>query len=174
MQLQNKQETGEITHYFIPIPKTHPQRKGLSERTAKRRLEKQGWDVWRSELLDVLKEPEIYPNVRRKYEKLILLLQKYHPKELPYLKYLNFVHHGMPDFLCFRKGEFKFVECKLGHEQLSSRQKKTITELQRLGFKVEVLKIAETCTKTIRSSVNLMTGKKIIFAKQMILKKAWR
>jgi DNA polymerase elongation subunit (family B) len=165
----NEYTYGVIPHYFIPIKREYKSRKGLSERLIKRRLEKQGWEVWRGGLLNILKEQEIYPNVKRKYEKLMDLMEEYQKDKLPHMQYISTVHHGMPDFLCFRKGEFKFVECKLGHEQLSKRQKKTITKLQQLGFRVEVFKLSEACTKTIRSTLNVNNGTKRVFAKQLTI-----
>jgi hypothetical protein len=61
----------------------------------------------------------------------------------------------MPDFICYRSKEWKFVEAKLGHEQLSATQKRCIHRLQKLGFKVEVHKIAMPETKMRVADVNL-------------------
>jgi DNA polymerase elongation subunit (family B) len=159
---------GVIPHFYFPIGK-HTERKGLSEKIFKRKLEKEGWTVWRGGLFNILKKQEIYPNVRRKYEKLLELFKKYHKDLLPSLQYIDYVHHGLPDFVCFRNGRFKFVECKLGHEQLNSRQKKTLTRLQELGFEVEVHKLVDPCTKVRKTYLNLNTSYKKVLDRQLAL-----
>ncbi len=86
------------------------------------------------------------------------------------LQYWSFVHHGLPDYACFRNGEFLFVECKLGHEQLSTLQKKCIGKLQNLGFTVEVHKLVEDCTKRREATVELLTGFTWVLEKQTTLR----
>ena len=159
----------DIRHVFIPIPKKYKNRKGLSEKILKKRLEKQGWTVWRGGLINIIRNSEIYPSVRKKYALLCILLKK-HDKNLEYLQYICEVHHGMPDFICYRNNKFKFVECKLGYESLSKRQKKCIKKLQDLGFKVEVHKLVEKQTKTRLANINLNTGQKKIIAKQSMIR----
>jgi len=150
----------------VPIRREYACNTGLSERYFRRVLEKQGWLVWRGGSIDMLRRDELYPNVRRKYGKLISLLSLHHPDKLQLLQYWCAVHHGMPDFICYRKGRFKFVECKFKHEQLSKRQKLCIQKLQALGFKVEVLKFVDPSTRTIRARINYKTKEKIILEKQ--------
>ncbi|MFC1774870.1 DNA polymerase domain-containing protein [Nanoarchaeota archaeon] len=161
-----------VKYIFVPMKKDYfyKPRQGLSERLLKRRLEKQGWIVWRGGSIDVLRRGDNYPNVIRKYKKLCSLLDKYFPDCLDYLQYLCSVHHGMPDFICFRNGEFKFVECKLGYESLSKRQKKCIPKLQSLGFNVEVHKLVEPCTKTRVASIDIVGGFTRVLEKQAKLK----
>lgn len=159
-----------ITFIFIPIKKVYRSRRGLSERQLRKRLEKQSWTVWRGNLINIIRDKGIYPNIKRKYSLLCTLLEKYHPGKLEYLQYLCEVHHGLPDFICFRNGVFKFVECKLGYESLSKQQKRCIPKLQALGFSVEVHKLVEQCTKTRLAIVNLSTGQKNIKERQMMLK----
>lgn len=132
-----------------PVPVTYVQtlrkfrdNNGLSERFMRKRLERNGWAVWRGGLINILSQPDLYPNVQRKYLQLHLLLRNYHPDQVETLQYLCSVHHGMPDFICFRNGMFKFVECKLGNERLSARQKKCIARLQSMGFRVEVHRLS--------------------------------
>jgi len=158
---------------FLPYKGNWENRRGLSEKVIRRRMERQRWIVWRGGIIGVQKELEIYPNVKRKYQLLAELMEEHKPGLLETLEYLAKVHHGMPDFLCFRKGEWKFIECKLGHEQLSNRQKHCIRKLQELGFHVEVHKLAEDCTKTRRMELNLDTGEKIMLEKQMKIKKKY-
>lgn len=81
---------------------------------------------------------------------------------LDYLSYMSTVNHGMPDYICYHPHlkQLKFVECKLGHEQLSVRQIQTIHKLQDKGLQVEVHKLVEPCTKTRKAKVNLLTKKK--------------
>ncbi len=160
-----------LTVYYIPLRRNYKNRVGLSEKLIKQRLQKQGWEVWRGGAINILRMDEVYPNVRFRYQLLHHLLDKYHPKKREYLEYLCAVHHGMPDFICFRHGQFKFVECKLGHEQLSKRQKKCIPLLQKAGFEVEVHKIVEHCTKIREASLNITNGKKTIKARQLTLTK---
>ncbi|MFH0978387.1 MAG: DNA polymerase domain-containing protein [Candidatus Woesearchaeota archaeon] len=155
-----------VRHVFVPMQKQYSERQGLSERILARRLIKQGWSVWRGGLINIVNKDDLYPNVRKRYEKLNSLLFKHRPDLLDYLHYLCDVHHGMPDFICFRNGVFKFVECKLGHEQLSVRQKKCIAKLQEIGFVVEVHKLVESCTKARIAQVNLAEGTKVVFERQ--------
>ena len=153
----------------VPIPKSKT-KFGLSEKHAKKRLEKSGWEVWRGGNIGLQRRYETYLNVKRKYEKLSDLLNKQYPEQHDYLMLLCAVHHGMPDFLCHRNGVFKFVECKLGYESLSKRQKVCINKLLQLGFAVEVHKIVEKQTKTRIADLNLVTGQKIIKDAQKMLK----
>ncbi len=77
----------------------------------------------------------------------------------------------MPDLVCYNPAlkQFKFVECKLGHEGLSDRQVVTIQRLQEEGFQVEIHKLVEECTKTRKAEVNLVTKEKKILEKEMKL-----
>lgn len=75
----------------------------------------------------------------------------------------------MPDFLCYRDGVFKFVECKLQYECLSERQKKCISKLQSLGFLVEVHKLVDERTKIRSAFVDLSSSDKLIIERQLKL-----
>jgi len=164
----------EVCHLYVPMRREFPSRHGLSERELRRRLVRQGWMVWRGGLIDIVRQSEIYPNVRRRYELLCSLLEKHRPGTLDELQYLCAVHHGMPDFVCFRNGAFKFVECKLGHEGLSVRQKACISRLQEMDFPVEVHKLAEPRTKARVAAVDFAARRKRVLEKQMRLKRRWR
>ena len=157
-----------IRQIFIPMQKleSNSSNIGLSEKILKRRLEKQGWTVWRGGIINIVRKNDIYPNIRRKYEQLCNLIVKHNPGVLEELQLMCAVHHGMPDFICFRNGSFKFVECKFKNEQLSSRQKKCISKLQQMGFEVEVQKIVAPNTKTRIALTNTVTWDKIIVEKQ--------
>jgi len=147
-------------------------RKGLAEQQLKARLEKQGWMVWRGGFFHAI-DTTTYPVVRRKYVQLAELIKElYNPSTLDYLSYLDTVHHGMPDYLCYHPQlkQFKFVECKLGHEQLSARQVQTITLLCQRGFFVEMHKLVDPCTKLRKAKVNLITKKKKVLEKELTLK----
>lgn len=87
-----------------------------------------------------------------------------------FLQLLCAVHHGMPDFIVYRRGILKFVECKLGHEQLGEYQKRCLPRLKRIGFIVEVWKIVDECTKIRRAKVNILTKEKKVCEKQERLK----
>jgi len=158
----------QVKHLYIPLYKNYKTNKGLSEKRIKLRLEKNNWIVWRGSLFNILKRTEIYPNVRRKYNLLINLINKIHPGTLDCLQYLC-QQSGMPDFICFRDNKFKFVECKFKHEQLSKTQKLCIKKLQKLGFTVEVHKLVGHETKTRLAQINLHTNQKKIIARQMTL-----
>lgn len=161
-----------VTFRYLPLPDrckapSH-KRKGMSEREIRRLLEKRGWKVWRGSLISILRRDELYPNVKRKYELLRELLNLHHPGTFELLEYLCAVHHGIPDFLAFHSQQgFRFVECKLGHEQLSARQKACITKLQELGFEVEVWKLVEECTKLRHAEVDLESGEKRVVERQL-------
>ena len=152
---------------YVPVRKFPDSKRGLSEKLLKRRLEKQGWIVWRGGSFNVLRKDDIYPNVRRKYEKLRGLMKRGH---FEYFQYLCSVHHGMPDFFCYRNGEFKFVECKLQYEQLSELQKVCMRKLQQMGYNVEMHKLVDYRTKTLKAGYDLNTGEKIVLQKQSTLK----
>lgn len=116
---------------------------------------------------------DVYPTVRRKYDQLAdLLLDAYGPEMMDTLGYFSYVHHGIPDFLCYNPSskEFKFVECKLGHEQLSSRQVLTIQKLKHIGFTTEVHKLVEACTKVRKAEVNIALNKREVLEKELTLK----
>jgi len=115
---------------------------------------------------------DVYPNVKKRYLQLAeLITQQYGEQSLDLLCYLCTVHHGMPDLICYNPQlrQLKFVECKFGHEQLSSRQVLTIKRLQDNGFNVEVHKLVEPCTKARTAEINLITKKKKILEKEVKL-----
>jgi DNA polymerase-2 len=156
-----------VTHHYIPLSKEYADNKGLSEHLLKKRLEKSGWIVWRGGSIHILRQEEIFPNVLKKYSLLRKLMD---PVLFETLEYFSSTHHGMPDFLCFRNGMFKFVECKFRHEQLSDRQKKCIARLQNLGFTVEVHKLVDHQTKLRLAQVNIATNDKKVLEKQCALR----
>ena len=153
-----------VQHMYVPARRTRRTARGLSEHQLKQRLQHQGWEVWRGGLIGITRQVDLYPNVERKYARLCALLMRDYPEKIELLQYLCAVHHGMPDYLCYRskggKTEWKFVECKYLHEQLSQRQKTCIIKLQSLGFTVEVHKLIDHRTKTRAASVDLHTGVK--------------
>ncbi len=159
---------------YLPLPDRYQEvpRRGLSERLVKRRLEQRGWKVWRGALLNILRRAELYPVVRRKYELLKELLDQRHPGTFEVLELLAAVHHGLPDFLAYHPAEgFRFVECKLGHEQLLESQKRCFPKLQALGFAVEVHVLVESCTKTRRAVVDFEAAEKRVLERQLRLTK---
>ncbi|MEM3154738.1 MAG: VRR-NUC domain-containing protein [Candidatus Woesearchaeota archaeon] len=160
-----------ITEY-IPMRKyPYKTRHGLAELQLRKRLEKQGWQVWRGGFVNAI-AADAYPAVKRKYAQLSeLILELYGERALDFLCYLCAVQHGMPDLVCYhpQKKEFKFVECKFGHEQLSSRQIMTIKHLIDAGFVVEVHKLVDDATKTRKAEVNLVTKEKKVLEKEMKL-----
>ncbi|MBW2970417.1 VRR-NUC domain-containing protein [Candidatus Woesearchaeota archaeon] len=157
---------------YIPIRKyPYKTRQGLAELQLRKRLEKQGWKTWRGGFVHAI-AADVYPAVKKKYVQLAELIVELHGnRALDLLCYLCTVHHGMPDLVCYNPAlkQFKFVECKLGHEGLSQRQVATIQKLQEAGFIVEVHKLVEECTKTRKAKVNLATKEKRIIEKEMTL-----
>ncbi|MBU0615323.1 MAG: VRR-NUC domain-containing protein [Nanoarchaeota archaeon] len=153
----------KVTEKYVPMRKEFFEKRGLSEKEFKRVLEKDGWIVWRGGSIGVQDRDEVYPNVYKKYELLKRLLGKRYCQ----LKYINSVHHGMPDFICYRHQKFKFVECKLQYESLSDVQKRCITKLQNMGYLVEVCRLMKQSArfKVVHRDVN--TGKRIILEKQL-------
>lgn len=124
---------------------------GLSESQIKRHLEKYGWRLWRGGFLrEEWHQDSPHPVVRRSYTELLTLLQLTHPPQD--LAFLYSFPAGMPDYLAYNPSlkQFKFIECKLGHETLSQRQRETFTLLEEHGFIVEVWKLVYPCTKTRR------------------------
>ncbi|MEK6849867.1 MAG: VRR-NUC domain-containing protein [Nanoarchaeota archaeon] len=165
----------KITTIYVPI-RNYPYmtRRGLSELQLRRRLEKQGWQVWRGGFLHAASG--YFPSVKKKYDFLFGLLKELTNEDtVQRLCYLSSVHHGMPDFLCYNSAtkQFKFVECKLGHEALSQRQVVTISKLHDAGFVTEVHKLVDACTKTRRAVVNISLGTKQVMEKEMTLKTRW-
>jgi len=145
----------------------------MAERLLRAHFEKAGWTVWRGGFLHQLAATDIYPNVKRKYSRLQKLLEQERPKHWELLQLFCAVHHGMPDFIVYRQGVLKFIECKLGHEQLGNYQKQCLPRLKKLGFTVEVWKIVDDCTKTRRAKINILTGEKTICEKQERLKQRY-
>ena len=76
---------------------------------------------------------------------------------------------NVPDFLCYRAGEFKFVECKLDYEQLSYRQKKCIQRLHVLGYPVEIHKTV-TRSKRRLGILNIDHGRTAVTERQASMK----
>ncbi len=151
-----------VRYYALPWPAT---RRGFSEHVIRRRLERRGWQVWRPDLLCAQHE---YLVVRRKYGRLVALLDRFHPGLHEELRYLCAVHHGLPDFLCFH-GSFLFVECKLGYEPLSWRQRQCFRKLLRLGFRVEVHVVAGQRQRSSLAELDLVSGEKIVVERQCSL-----
>ncbi len=161
-----------VVTVYVPMRRyPYKSRHGLAELQLRKRLEKQGWMVWRGGFVHAL-AADVYPHVKKKYLQLAeLIVELYDDKALDFLCYLCAVHHGMPDLVCYNPTlqQFKFVECKLGHESLSQRQILTIKRLLDAGFNVEVHKLVEECTKTRKAEVDLVTKKKKILEKEMTL-----
>ncbi len=106
--------------------------------------------------------------MRRKYALLRSLMEKRHPGKHEFLEYLSAVHHGMPDFLCHHPTwGFRFVECKLGHEQLRDGQKRSIRRLQLLGFDVEIWTLVEERTKRRAAVLDVESGRAEIRERQL-------
>lgn len=162
----------QIRYKYLELHQKSINKKGLSEKHIRKFLERDGFIVWRSEYFH-LDFAEHYPNVRKKYDKLRELLEKYHPGMLEELKYMNHVHHGMPDFITFKDGKFKFIECKFEHEQLMSGQRKCIDKLLKMGFIVEVYKLVSPKTRARVVHENVLTKEKTVKEKQMKLKKRY-
>lgn len=158
-----------IPHTYTPLPLRVTDRRGLAERLVRKRMERQGWLVWRGQLLLFPPEEDTYPNVRRKYERLRTLLEYKYPQLVDALAFLAQQHYGVPDFICYKLGQFKFVECKLMHEQLSQRQRRCIIFLVSLGFDVEVHKVVGPETKARRALVNILDGKRQVQELQLAL-----
>ena len=162
----------QVLFLYTPIRST-PKHRGLAEQVVRKRLETQGWLVWRSSLINITRSEDVYSRVLRKYLLLEELLERHNPGSIEELRYLNEVHHGMPDFLCFRRGGFLFVECKFCNEQLTIGQKKCIPKLIALGFPVEVHKIVSHTTKVRKAIVDLESGEKFVMEKQLRLKRKY-
>ncbi len=162
----------KVITVYVPMRKyPYKSRYGLAELQLRKRLEKQGWMVWRGGFVHAI-AADVYPAVKKKYLQLAeLVVELYGEKALDLLCYLCTVHHGMPDLVCYNPAlqQFKFVECKFGHEQLSSRQVMTIKRLHDAGFQVEVHKLVEDCTKTRKANVDLITKKKKVLEREMTL-----
>src|SRR3989338_6006490 len=153
-----------ITSFEIPLHKFSKDKRGFSENFVKKSLERKGYLVFRPEFLH-LDFSDYYPNVKRKYVLLGNLLEKYHPGRYEELRYINHVHHGMPDFLCFKDGKFLFIECKLNHEPLLSGQRKTISRLFSMGFPVEIYRLVHPKVRARRMDEDVITKKRRVIEK---------
>ncbi|MBI4450737.1 VRR-NUC domain-containing protein [Candidatus Woesearchaeota archaeon] len=165
-----------VSTIYVPM-RDYPykSRGGLSEAQLRKRLERQGWEVWRGGFIHCY-EVDTYPAIKEKYRKLAALIrEKFGEHKLQLLRYLSAVHHGMPDFICYHPclKQLKFVECKLGHEQLSPRQMLTIQRLQQAGFTVEVHKLVEPCTKDRVAKLDVVFGGKTVLEKNLTMLKCW-
>jgi hypothetical protein len=156
-----------VRHIYVPKSREYKSNRKLSEKIIKRKLEKEGWTVWRGGSLNAHRS-ENYPNVIKKYSLLDTLLGE----KLELLQYLCEVHHGMPDFFCHRKGECKFVECKFENEQLNALQKKCIARLMQEGYIVEVHKLTHSLLR--EGYLDLETNKRVIVERQMKLKRKYK
>lgn len=162
-----------VTTVYVPMRNfAYITRQGLAERQLKRRLTNEGWQVWRGGYLAEGLDSK-YACVRLAYAKVAKIIRDFHGKDaLEWCWYLCRVHHGMPDFVCYHPQlkSVKFVECKLGHEPLSSRQKQTISVLLDVGFVVEIHKLVEQCTKIRKALTPLWSRKKKVIERQLVLK----
>lgn len=134
-------------------------RRGLSEAQIKKKLEQQGWKVWRGGWLPTPQDLEDkYPNVKKKYTELHELLERDWQAVSDELRYLAAVHHGMPDYICYNTAlkKWKWVECKLENEGPSTRQVLCFARLESMGFTVEVHKLS-----TSRRTRGRLEGKKV-------------
>lgn len=163
----------QVKTVYIPIRNfPYKTRSGLSETQLRKRLEMQGWLVWRGNFVWAT-QGDSYPRVQKRYDQLRgLILELFGEPAYESLRYMCQVHHGMPDLVCYHSHlrEFKFVECKLGHEQLSSRQILTIQKLHQLGFLTEVHRLVDPCTKTREARVDLVFKKKHVLEKEMTIR----
>ena len=162
----------QLRYNYLELHKKSSSNRGLSEAFIRKKLEKQGFLVWRSGYLH-LDFSEHYPNVRKKYEKLMGLMEKHHPGMIDHLKYLNHVHHGMPDFLVFKGNAFKFIECKFNNEQLLKGQRKCIQKLLSLGFEVEIYKLVNPKVRSRLVQEDILTKEKKVKERQARLKKRY-
>ena len=71
---------------YIPLKPSSP-RVGLAERFLKRRLERQGWIVWRGGMIHLSREEELYSNMKKKYDHLQQLLKIQVPEHIEQLQY---------------------------------------------------------------------------------------
>jgi DNA polymerase elongation subunit (family B) len=157
-----------IKYKMFEIYRSYVTNRGLSERQIRKKLEKDGWHIWRGGLINCLIRHDLYPNVRRRYIYLHQLLKKYHCDKIDLLHYYC-SQSGMPDFICFRDGKFKFVECKFNHEQLSKRQKLCILRLQSHGFNVEVLKFVDPSVRMRVMEENHLGMKRIMESQRRLM-----
>lgn len=163
----------DLRHYYIPLRRFNPRgsRRGMAERLVKAQLLRTGWEVWRGAGFNLIRASDVFPNVHRKYSRLKELVEIERPGSWDVLGLWSAVHHGMPDLIAYRRGTLKFVECKLGHEQLNDYQRKCLPKLQALGFRVEVHKIVDECTKTREAVINIKNGGKLVTKRQLRLTK---
>jgi hypothetical protein len=166
--------SSDIPYVYVSADDLFEHRKGLAEEVLRKRLVKQGWRVWKSNYIPSARKPDVYPAVKRAYEELCILLDKHRPGMREHIEYLSRVHHGLPDFICFRHGQFKFVECKLEYEGLLLSQKYCIPKLRELGFEVEVHKLVDRKTKAITAVIDINTGEKKITEMQLTISAAQR
>jgi len=160
-----------VKQVYVHVPRMPSSRRGLSEKIVRRRLEKQGYTIWRGGFLYAAQTIDPYPNVLKKYQLLEKLLDKHKPMTKEPLQYMCRVNHGMPDLLVFKRGKFKFVECKLIYEQLSRRQKICIRKVIALGFIVEIHRVVDDRTKAREAIINLNNGDKKILVEQKVLRR---
>ena len=159
-----------ILFVYIPFAHTREDNRGLAEYVIRKRLERHGWTVWRGGCIGIARCDDIYPRVLRKYWLLERFLEQTRPGTIETLRYYAETQHGMPDFLCYRHGTWKFVECKFCHEQLSPCQKRCIPRLVQLGFVVEVHKLIGPGTKLRRALVDLASGDCLVKERQLRLR----
>jgi hypothetical protein len=149
--------------------------RGFSERIVRRHLERHGWTVWRGAMLGAHERDDLYPVALRKYVLLHRLLAVEWPHRYDELRYLNAVHHGIPDFLCRRAVDgsvvWLFVEAKLRDEQLLASQRACIARLLSMGFLVEVHAVTTRASRRVRAYKDSLTGKCVIVERQLRLTK---
>ncbi|HLP79515.1 MAG TPA: DNA polymerase domain-containing protein [Acidobacteriota bacterium] len=166
-QLKEYQRFKEV---YIPIPKKYEDYRGVSEQLIRKDLQKKGWLVWRGGLIHYAGQKHEYPNVQKKYELLAQLLDKYHPDVRDHLSYICRVHHGMPDFICYKDGRFLFVECKLAYETIKTGQRICAQKLTDLGFEVQIHRIVHEPTKVRVAYVDTNMRRAQIVDRQLALK----
>jgi hypothetical protein len=164
----------EVVQIYVPLEEHTEYRKGLGERYLRKRLHKHGWRVWHTSCFSSARMPELYPIIRSLYEELSGLLEKQRAGVTGTLEFLARAYHGMPEFICYRNGVFKFVACKFECEQLPRSQRYCMLKLLELGFVVEVHTLVDRNTKAVQGTLDMQTGERKVTEAQLTISAAQR
>jgi hypothetical protein len=164
----------EVVQIYVPLTEHTEYKSGLAERYLRKRLKQHGWRVWHTSCFASARHPELYPLIRSLYEELCYLLEKQRPGIVSSLEFLARSYHGMPEFICYRSGVFKFITCKFEQEKVPRSQRYTMLKLLELGFIVEVHTLVDKNTKALQAYLDVQTGNRRVTEAQLTISAAQR
>lgn len=157
-----------LVKYLDYQPHKRATNRGHAETIIRRALQRDGWKVWRGGFLILGLQSE-YERLRNKYQQAKDIVIQQHGEGMWECLSTLAKYRGMPDFFCYHPilRTTKFIECKLGYEQLSTYQRRTLHVLTNWGFDVEVHVVGLPHMSAKTAVFDLLTKRKQVIEKTM-------